>query len=296
MLSDRSYMRDGYGRSTTPLLTWMMCALIAGYLLQIVFDKAINSGNYFAKLTALSGASLQAGWVWTLVTHTLLHSNPVFILLNLLGIYFLGRELLPLLGERRLLWLYIGAAVLGGALWLTLHFDGGTKLMGASAVVCAFLLLFALLNPEREMTFLFFFVPVTIKPKHMAWAMVIFDTLGLVANEIPGGRFNLGIAHSSHIGGMVAALMYFRFVHLREWRSPDGRTEIELPKWLRKAPKVPDARATAAPKYSVNITDRANLRTEVDRILDKINSEGLASLTPDEKRLLDDAKDAISRR
>mgnify|MGYP006139679347 CR=1 FL=1 len=36
-------------------------------------------------------------------------------------------------------------------------------------------------------------------------------------------------------------------------------------------------------------------RTEVDRILDKINSQGFASLTPDEKRVLDDAKDLLSR-
>ena len=39
-----------------------------------------------------------------------------------------------------------------------------------------------------------------------------------------------------------------------------------------------------------------DIRAEVDRILDKINSHGLASLTPVERRLLDDAKDNIPRR
>ena len=37
-------------------------------------------------------------------------------------------------------------------------------------------------------------------------------------------------------------------------------------------------------------------RVEVDRILDKINSEGFASLTQEEKHLLDNAKDMLSRR
>ena len=36
-------------------------------------------------------------------------------------------------------------------------------------------------------------------------------------------------------------------------------------------------------------------QAEVDRILDKINSHGFGALTPEEKRILDDAKDLLSR-
>jgi hypothetical protein len=45
----------------------------------------------------------------------------------------------------------------------------------------------------------------------------------------------------------------------------------------------------------VNLTNRNDLRVEVDRILDKINSEGFGALTPEEKRLLDEARDLLSR-
>jgi len=38
-----------------------------------------------------------------------------------------------------------------------------------------------------------------------------------------------------------------------------------------------------------------DLRAEVDRILDKINTSGLASLTATEKRLLDEAKNLSAR-
>ena len=41
---------------------------------------------------------------------------------------------------------------------------------------------------------------------------------------------------------------------------------------------------------------RPDIRVEVDRILDKINSHGLAALTADEKQILDEAKKAIPRR
>jgi len=52
----------------------------------------------------------------------------------------------------------------------------------------------------------------------------------------------------------------------------------------------------AAPSFKVNIGTRENLRAEVDRILDKINSKGFGALTAEEKRLLDEARDLLSRR
>jgi len=51
----------------------------------------------------------------------------------------------------------------------------------------------------------------------------------------------------------------------------------------------------AAPE-PVNVGSREHLRAEVDRILDKINSQGFGALTADEKRILDEARDLLSRR
>jgi hypothetical protein len=45
----------------------------------------------------------------------------------------------------------------------------------------------------------------------------------------------------------------------------------------------------------VNLSNRDDLRAEVDRILDKINSQGFGALTEEEKRKLDEAKDMLSR-
>ena len=83
-------------------------------------------------------------------------------------------------------------------------------------VLAHLLMLFACLHPNRPMPFLFFFMPVTVKPKHLAWAMAGLSAIGLAVSEIPGDRFKLGIAHSAHLGGMAAALLYYYFVHLRE--------------------------------------------------------------------------------
>jgi hypothetical protein len=51
------------------------------------------------------------------------------------------------------------------------------------------------------------------------------------------------------------------------------------------------------PSLPVDFAPATNqdLRVEVDRILDKINTSGLASLTATEKRLLDEAKNLSPR-
>lgn len=294
MLSDRSYMRDSYGRTTTSILTWTLCALTAGFLIQIVFSRAFESGqfNNFASFTA---DGLTRGWVWTFVTYPLLHDNVLYWLANAVTLYFLGRELLPLLGERRFAWFIFAAATLGALAWTPAHLNTTDSLTGATSISCAFLMLFACLHPNRRVSFLLLFFPVTVRPKYVAWTVLALSAIGLVANEIPGDRLNLSIAHSAHLGGMLAALLYYRFVHLREWRTPDGRAEIELPQWLKKSAKTSAAEKPA--KYTVNVStaSRADIRAEVDRILDKINSEGFASLTADEKRLLDQARNQITR-
>ena len=113
--------------------------------------------------------------VWTLFTYSFLHApdNLLHILGNVLALYFLGRELLPLLGKGRFLGLYASAVILGGAAWSAVNWHSGGLLLGASAGVAAFLILFACFYPNQEMTFLLFFVfPVTLKPKYLglpAW-------------------------------------------------------------------------------------------------------------------------------
>jgi hypothetical protein len=95
------------------------------------------------------------------------------------------------------------------------------------------------------------------------------------------------IAHSAHLGGMAAGWVYFRFVHDARWRR-GGRASHDLTHELATADDDADDSPEAAPAR--------DLRAEVDRILDKINSHGFGSLTPQEKRVLDEAKDSLSRR
>lgn len=298
MLSDRSYMRSDYPRRATSALTWVLCATIAGAVLQIAFRNW--GGDAFARLTALHPAGLAHGHVWTLATYALLHGGLLHLLFNCLGVFFLGREVVPLLGDVRFFQFYLGSAVCGGLAWLAFHHGSGApSLVGASACIAAMFILFACVYPEREITFLLFFVlPVTMKPKFLAWALLGFDLLGLLASELPGSKFDTGIAHSAHLGGMLAGWLYFRLVYARHgFDRVSDASSFRLPSWLK--PRAGEGSTGASAVREPGSTKRPiaspNLRAEVDRVLDKINSQGFAALTPDEKRLLDEAKDLLSR-
>lgn len=297
MLSDRSYMRSDYPRYTTSALTWVLSATLVGALMQWTFQAW--GGNAFAHALALRPLALASGWVWTLLTYALLHDGPIHLLMNGLGLYFIGREVAPLLGASRFLQFYLGAVLLGALAWLGVHaWMGGGPLMGASAGVTALFIFFACVYPEREITFLLFFVlPVTIKPKILAWCMVGFELIGFAFSELPGAIFNTNIAHSAHLGGMLAGWLYYRLIYARYGADrASGSFSIELPAWLRR--RKAGAPHTN-PAFKVELTGPApgsNLRAEVDRILDKINSQGFGALTDEEKKILDDAKDLLSRR
>lgn len=308
-------MRDDYARPTTAVTTWIICATIAGFVIQNIASKWLGdaAGRGFDHAFALSIDAIQSGYIWTLLSYSLLHSTDNFLHLvfNMLWVFLLGRELLPLLGGRQFTWLYAGGVVLGGLAWLATNWayqapmngasaGGPGQLIGASAGVYALLMMFAAHSPNRSITLLLFFiVPVTIKPKWIVIILGAIDVFGFLFTEVVGGNSLGGVAHSAHLGGFAAGWLFFRYVYQREWKNPDRSPSVELPGWLKRSKKRP-AGATA---YKVNLSRSSSpvsahpdLKAEVDRILDKINSQGFGSLTDDEKRHLDKAKDMLNQR
>ncbi len=289
-------MQNDYPRGSRGALTWLLSAIAAGFILVAAFERLFNSAA-FTNWLQLSIAGLEKGYAWQLVSYSFVHPMAdipsVFVVVfNLMCLYVLGREMESLLGTRHFLLLYFGGVMLGAVTWLGVNFHGGGVLLGAWPGIAACLTLFACLNPDQEIRMLLLFIPITIKPKHLVWILTGVDLCGFVLWEIRGRISPLGFAHSAHLGGMMAGYLYYRLVHQREWLNPDGRAEIELPGWFRKSRKA----ATADQgKFKLNLTHREDLRAEVDRILDKINSEGFNALTAEEKKLLDEAHNQLSR-
>jgi membrane associated rhomboid family serine protease len=296
MLSDRPYMRHDYERERTSVLTWLLCAIGGGWVLQVALGSEwLGGAHVLQNQFGLSIHGLRQGWIWTLFTHAFLtESAYVFhVVGSALLLYFVGRELLPSMGPKRFVGLFFGATIAGGLAWTLVHWSLGGTHVGAMAAVDALLVLFACLYPNRQVDFLLFFVlPVRVRTTHLVLFLLGIDTIGLVAYEIMGAARpfeQFALSHSAHLGGMAAGWLYFRFTYRPTWRLGQSRKSDLSNEWGESAKEDAGApQATAKPTR--------DLRAEVDRVLDKINSHGFASLTAQERRVLDEAKDSITRR
>ncbi|HEY3754515.1 MAG TPA: rhomboid family intramembrane serine protease [Opitutaceae bacterium] len=293
-------MRDDEPGGRTSVLTWLLCAIAAGFILQNVITHLLTNRLLLAEewggltVPELHFHPLAALGLWAVHLFTFGFLHPQTDLLNLLviglAIHFIGRQLLPVLGSRAFVGFYFSALIAGGAVWTAVHWTHPGMMLGAAPAVTGLLALYALLYPNLEIRMFILFVPVTVKPKYVALTILCLDLFLCGIYEATGSDTPFGLRPSAQLGGMLAGWLYWKFIHEAGWRT--ARPSIELPRWIKRSAPV----AAAAAPDAVNVGSRENLRAEVDRILDKINSQGFGALTPDEKRLLDEAKDSLSRR
>ena len=140
---------------------------------------------------------------------------------------------------------------------------------------------FAYFWPDAEL--IVFPIPVPIKARTLV--------IGLVALDVIGSRLwpNDGIAHLAHVGGALFGYLFFKVQSLSR-RSParagphrgaggDGAVRL--------------LRAASGARRSLPCGPRRRIESdpvtaEVDRVLDKISERGISSLTPAERRFLDE--------
>ncbi len=303
MLSDRSYMRGPQRANSFTLIPWFLGVLVGVFIVQNLLERWFGLGAYY-HYSALSGAGIRQGYAWTLLTYALLHGSVLHLLLNCLGLFFIGRDLETTLGTRRLVQLTLVAVLFSALFWLGVNFARPGQVVGASGVVMAYLMVFACLQPQRLMTFLIFFVlPVKMKPFWLVTILGSIDLFGFFFRELPGGAGDW-VAHSAHLGGLAGGWVFYQLFIARAGLFGTAPA-IEAPRWMRKAP-------AREPGYTVNLSGRAvasggtssapsaagrdRVRAEVDRILDKINERGFGSLSAEEKRVLDEARQVLGPR
>jgi membrane associated rhomboid family serine protease len=269
----------------------LLVLLIASFVLQAIVEAVgdIDANETFFSWTAFTADGFLSGKLWTLVSYACLHDGPWHLVLNLLAIFFMGRALEDDLGPKMMTWLTLAGAASGALLWFIFNIAGG-GLVGASAIAMAFVTTFCLRRPEQPITLLLFFViPCTLKPKWILWSLLGIETYGFLFSELNGSS---GVAHSAHLGGMLAGLFFFGYVR-PGGISSGKRPHLQKPSWLKISKQLGKPGAPAG--YSVNLDDREMVEQEVDRILDKINEKGFGSLTEDEKRTLDKAKSLLGK-
>jgi hypothetical protein len=148
-------------------------------------------------------------------------------------------------------------------------------LIGASGAVTAIILLFVLRYPKRTIL-LMFVLPV---PAWVVGLLVIGGNIMMMLQ--PHG--DMSTAFDVHLVGAVFAIAYYRF----GWNL--GRISPSFA-WLRAGSSK--FKLKRRPKLKVHDPDSddrySDQDDQADRLLDKVNREGMESLSKKERRILED--------
>jgi membrane associated rhomboid family serine protease len=232
-----------------PVTVCLAAAMVAVFALEHVLSAAGRPA--LLEWFALSRDALARGRWWTLVTHLFLHANTLHLLVNVLGLWFMGPEVELMLGRAKYLTLYFASGVVGGLLQ-TAFAAPESELIGASGSVCGILLAFTTAYPEMPLRALIFFVlPVRMKAKTLGRGLIIFSALCAALRVVPQ------IGHLAHLGGALAGAL------LTRW-------------WLPREPR-------RQPRGSMTMSERT---AETDALLQRVSEEGIESLSRDEQERL----------
>ncbi|HEY8485445.1 MAG TPA: rhomboid family intramembrane serine protease [Longimicrobiales bacterium] len=265
---------NAFGYSLTP---WVKRLLIANAAL---FFLLFLPGRLWEYLALVPSEVLTRPW--TLITYAFIHAGFWHLFFNLLGLFFFGPPLEDRWGSREFLKYYLICA-LGGAAF-SFIFAPHAGVVGASAAIFGVMLAFAMNWPDAPI-YIWGIFPVKAK-----WLVAILAAFNLFS-AVGGGRD--GVAYFAHLGGFAAGFLYLRLEEPVRLRLARFRKSMRRPRLT----VVPGEKASAPPppaatRRRIRTQEEEELLGELDRVLDKISSSGLASLSPEERKLLDE----VSRR
>ena len=270
-------------QNLTPRLKCITDFLILSLIVSFIFQSILKLFGVDLSILRSFGFSLESvmsGLVWTFFSYSFLHEGPLHLLFNILGIHFISRNIEYSLTRDSYIMLFLLSILFGSITWLAFNLDGGF-LIGTSAFVMASLTRFCLMRPDNPITFLLFFVlPLSLKPRYLLLGVVGLELYGFIFSELQNTS---NIAHSAHLGGMIAGFIL----------STSFGKSIVLPKFSFKSSKTKSSKqksAVSVTDYSIDSEVTDDLEIQVDKILDKINEKGFGSLTDREKSLLEKAK------
>ena len=142
-----------------------------------------------------------------------------------------------------------------------------------------------MMEPEARIL-LFFFLP--IKSKHLLYAVLGIAAFFTLVPSDPA------IAHAAHLGGLLFGMAFIFLGFHREFGKLDKLRSL-MPARKESPSAAPRKILQADFGKSSPPTGQASSQ-QVDAILDKINSHGLKSLTAEERRILEAARQKMDGR
>lgn len=269
---------------------WTIGILFLFFVLNLIQESA---GVDFLSWAVLRETSPQ---VWQWLTYSLLHFDFWHLLFNGLALWWVGKIVEESNGASTYFKTLTLGVIAGALCWWITGINGQRQegaLIGISAGVYAMLIVGLLDRLDEEVTVLIFFIlPVTLRVRWLVWILGVFALGGWLFSELPGRHqwaqwqpawgTNQAhpIAHSAHLGGLLAGWIMWR--HLNQISFFSGFALFK-----KNPSNTLSIHSNQQPSLAAQKAHN-QARAELDALLDKISAGGFGSLTADEKRKLEE--------
>lgn len=281
-----------------PRMTRVVQALIAINVAVAFLGATVVQESELVSLFAFRAGPLSQAWR-TAFTYMFLHAGLLHLAMNMYVLWIFGPRIEHVWGSRSFALFFVWCG-LGGAIFHAL-FGGLAPMVGASAAVYGVMLAYAMHWPKDE---IYFFGVVPMRVATMVGIFVAIDLL----RGFTGGS---GVAYFAHLGGVAFAFLYLKkpqhvsIEQLRQRVSPapdvgDDMSPRTAPRPSSRSRHRDEVDEVVAQSKAVVAKRPARMALgkkpgprdakaeELDRVLDKISRHGLTSLTPGERKLLDE--------
>ena len=294
---------------TPPVVWWLIAINIAVAFVQLTIVSPVDVRSALG----FEMSDLQGRW-WSVGTYMFVHAGFWHLALNMYSLWLFGPRVAATQRPGQFVGYYMLCG-LGGWFFHVLFTPQGL-LLGASAAVMGVMLAYATRWPDEELL-LMGIVPITVR-----WLVVLL----VLANVVGGisAEAGAGVAYLAHLGGLATGWVALRMAGVMSLDGmrprvapmadePDDMPPRAVPRTMpRPRPEretrgevdeiVAQSAAAIAERAARPSVPRAArppakaLAGEMDRILDKISSEGLDALNAAERRLLEEAAQRLRER
>lgn len=293
-LYDRDYVREEprglqLGGEWSAVVT-IIVINVAIYLLDLMSSDGLYSR--LQEFGALRGDLFAKPWqVYQLLTYGWLHDNTslVHLVMNMVTLYFFGSYVEGYLYSKTRFWqFYLGSMVLAGLGWViaqqpwfphTANIPPAALVscIGASGAIVAVFVYSVLKDPHRQILFSMV-IPMP------AWIVGVitlgYDIMGMLGRSSSGN-----VAYACHLAGAASGFLFYKTNWCLGDLVPLG--------WLQRQWKTVNGPRVRLHRPSAEDDDESewdeDLSSRVDEILAKISATGEASLTKEERKILQNA-------
>ncbi|MCW3078239.1 MAG: rhomboid family protease GlpG [Bacteroidetes bacterium] len=244
-------------------------------IINVALFLTVNISLHILRIPLLAYLALPIGGyafiykVWTIFTYMFTHESLGHIFFNMLLFYFSAQLFYLILGEKKLIYVYVMSGLFGGAFLLLCGLllpdsFGGSYLIGASAAVMGVVMVMAIYAPNYNVSL---WGIINMPYKYFAALTFLLSTV-LDFSLNTGGKI-------SHIGGALFGLLYGYFLKR-------GIDVFDVRFLAKKKTKLKIVSYNKTPDDAYN-EKRKSGELRMNELLDKISKSGYDSLTKKEK-------------